>query len=150
MEGYQPDFIFPFAVNGLNLAVQIFVFLYLYKFSYTIRIVSFFLVATVIMIILPIVANNLEAGPGFAVCLVILLIYGVFGGIGQASVFAYSGMLPSKYMGAVMLGNGLSGILIGVMRAICLVIFPSIEDEFYGALTYYILAAIILVICAAL
>jgi hypothetical protein len=58
-------------------------------------------------------------------------------------------MLPAKYMGAVMLGNGLSGIIIGIMRAICLIIFPNPEDEFKGALTYYILSAIILVVCAA-
>jgi hypothetical protein len=57
-------------------------------------------------------------------------------------------MLPAKYMGAVMFGNGLSGIVIGIMRAICLIIFPDPKDEFYGALTYYILAAVILVICA--
>lgn len=60
-------------------------------------------------------------------------------------------MLPSKYVGAVMLGNGLSGITMNVLRAICLIIFPpdeSKENLFYGSLVYFILAALILAVCA--
>lgn len=60
--------------------------------------------------------------------MITLLTFGFFGGIMQASVFAYSGMLPPKYIGAVMFGNGLSGIAMSVLRAICLVALPSNED----------------------
>jgi hypothetical protein len=80
-----------------------------------------------------------------------LLIFGAAGGIVQGSVFGLGGMLPGKYMGAVMFGNGLSGIAINFLRAICLAIFPPKEgsnNSFYGALVYFILAAILLIICA--
>ena len=33
-------------------------------------------------------------------------------------------------MGAVMFGNGVSGIMINVLRAITLLIFPKKEDEY--------------------
>lgn len=60
-------------------------------------------------------------------------------------------MLPGKYMGAVMFGNGLSGIAINTLRAICLLIFPpdsKTNNAYYGALVYFILASILLIICA--
>ena len=55
-------------------------------------------------------------------------------------------MLPPKYSGAVMVGNGLSGIIIGIFRAITLLIFPSKEDEYYGARTYFLISALFLVV----
>ena len=60
-------------------------------------------------------------------------------------------MLPGKYMGAVMFGNGLSGLTINGVRGICLLIFPpkhGSNNSFYGAMVYFVLAGIILVICA--
>jgi hypothetical protein len=60
MPGYQPGFVFPFAVNVLSLAVQITVFLYLHKLSYSLRFLTFFLGSSVIMIALPIMADNLD------------------------------------------------------------------------------------------
>lgn len=60
-------------------------------------------------------------------------------------------MFPGKYMGAVMFGNGISGITLNILRAICLGIFPPeahSDNNFKGALIYFILAAIILVFSA--
>ena len=48
-----------------------------------------------------------------------------------------------------MFGNGISGIVLNVLRAICLAAFPpGGNNSFKGALVYFILAAIILVACA--
>lgn len=61
-------------------------------------------------------------------------------------------MFPFKYMGAVMFGNGMSGIILNALRAICLAIFPPVkgsDNNFKGSLVYFILAAIILVLSAA-
>jgi hypothetical protein len=55
-------------------------------------------------------------------------------------------------MGAVMFGNGLSGITLNILRAITLAAFPpgveGSDNNFLGSLVYFILAAIILVIAA--
>ncbi len=51
-----------------------------------------------------------------------------------------------------MFGNGISGIALNVLRAICLGIFPPkahSDNNFKGALVYFILAAVILVLAAA-
>ena len=49
-------------------------------------------------------------------------------------------------MGAIMFGNGLSGISLNVVRMICLVSIPN--NDYLGSLVYFILAAILLVFCA--
>lgn len=117
-----------------------------------IRISGGFLVIAVLMIILPFTTNYMGATDGFFTDIGILVIFGAMGGIVQGSVFGLAGMLPFKYMGAVMFGNGLSGITLNVLRAITLAAFPpggeDSNNDFLGSLVYFILAAIILVIAA--
>lgn len=100
------------------------------------------------MLALPLITNALKEGAAFAACISILVVFGIFGGIVQSSTFALGGMLPPKYMGAIMLGQGISGIAINVLRAICLLAIP--DNKFLGALIYFIIAALILVLCAVL
>ena len=54
-------------------------------------------------------------------------------------------------MGAVMFGNGLSGIGTNILRSLTLLIWPSDKNEnneFYGALALYLLAAFIIGMCS--
>lgn len=106
----------------------------------------------VLMIVLPLATNALNPDAGFAVDILILVVFGLLGGFVQSSTYGIAGMLPPKYMGAVMLGNGLSGIIINVLRAICLAALPTSADhpdnEYYGSLVYFIMAALILVLCS--
>ena len=126
--------------------------IYGHKISYTIRIAGASLVISVLMIVLPIVTNNLEPDAGFAADISILFVFGIMGGMVQSSTFGLAGMLPPQHMGAVMFGNGISGIIMNAFRVICLLILPPDnahpEYEFYGALVYFIFASIILVCCA--
>ena len=80
------------------------------------------------VLVLPLIARYMSADAGFYTSFSILLFFGIFAGIGQASVYGYAGMLPPVYIGAVMVGNGFSGIIIGVLRFITLLIFPSKEE----------------------
>jgi hypothetical protein len=59
-------------------------------------------------------------------------------------------MLPNKYMGALMFGQGFSGVVINLIRAFCLLGFPTgdPDNDFKGALIYFILAALILIACS--
>lgn len=142
---------FGFAVNGLLTFVQVLIMLYGTNISYVTRISGGYSCIAILMIILPLVANFLEPLPGFAVCFSLLLIFGALGGIVQGSVFALAGMFPGKYIGAVMFGNGISGITMNVLRAICLAIFPprtGSDNNFKGSIIYFVLATIILVLSA--
>lgn len=146
MPEYHPASVFGFAVNGLLVFTSIANMVYGHHFSYFLRISGGYLIIGALMIVLPLVTNALEAGSAFAADIGILVIFGVVGGIVQSSTFALGGMLPGKYMGAIMFGNGISGITLNVCRAICLIAIP---DDFYlGSLIYFILAALIMVVCA--
>jgi hypothetical protein len=64
-------------------------------------------------------------------------------------VFGLASVLPEKYMGAVMLGNGYSGIAMNVLKAILMVILPGEDKMYESALIFFVLASMILILCSA-
>lgn len=146
MPEYHPASVFGFAVNGLLIFTSIWTMIYGNKYSFVLRISGGNLVVAVLMIALPLITNALSSGQAFAADISILLIFGVFGGIVQSSTFALGGMLPPKYIGAIMFGQGISGIVLNLCRAICLLAIPN--NPLLGALVYFILAALFLVVCS--
>ena len=60
-----------------------------------------------------------------------------------------AGVLPFKFMGAVMLGNGIAGVASNILRALTLIIWPAGtgNNEFKGALAFFLFAAVFEVIC---
>jgi solute carrier family 29 (equilibrative nucleoside transporter), member 1/2/3 len=146
MPEYHPSSVFGFAVNGLLVFTSIWNMVYGHKYSFVSRISGGYIIIAVLMIVLPLVTNALHSGQAFAADIGILTIFGVVGGIVQSSTFALGGILPGKYMGAIMFGNGISGITLNVCRAICLIAIP--DDIYLGSLIYFVLAALILVVCA--
>ena len=103
------------------------------------------------MIVLPFLTYALTPDGAWVADICLLVIFGVFGGLVQSSTYGLAGMLPPQHMGAVMLGNGFSGLAINAIRAICLAIIPPSSDayeNFKGSLAYFIIASVILMICA--
>jgi len=57
---------------------------------------------------------------------------------------------PQEYMGAVMFGNGVSGIGTNILRAITIEAFPPDKhpnNGFYGTLTVFLFAFVVLILC---
>lgn len=52
-------------------------------------------------------------------------------------------------MGAVMLGNGYSGITMNVLKAILMIILPGSDNMYKSSLIFFILASLILLLCSA-
>jgi len=146
MHEYHPSSVFGFAVNGLLIFTSIWTMIYGNKYPFVWRISGGYLVIAALMIALPLITNALNSESAFIADILILLIFGVFGGIVQSSTFALGGMLPPKYIGAIMFGQGISGIVLNLCRAICLLAIPN--DPFLGALVYFILASLILIACS--
>ena len=68
----------------------------------------------------------------------------------QGTVFQMAAAFPFKYMGAVMVGNGMAGIGSNFFRAITLFVFPSDggeNNEFYGALSIFIFSSVVMLLC---
>mmetsp|Transcript_10108 Transcript_10108/g.7575 ORF Transcript_10108/g.7575 Transcript_10108/m.7575 type:complete len:158 (-) Transcript_10108:146-619(-) len=104
---------------------------------------------TILMILLPLDTQYLSGdnqSTGYALSIVLLLIFGVFSGVLQSSVFGLGGVLPSKYMGMIMFGNGVSGLFTNFVQIIILLTLP--DEEFLGAMIYFGISAFFLLLCA--
>ena len=102
------------------------------------------------MLILPFIAN-IGGSTAYWSCFIVLIFLGALQGTTQGTVFTMAAAFPFKYIGAVMVGNGIAGIGSNLFRGATLVAFPAsggANNEFYGALTLFIFSAVIMVLCA--
>ena len=106
MPDYQPAANFPFAVNSLQLVAMILVQLYTSTWSYNFKLGVMYLIISVLTIILPFVAEfeHKNEGTDFTLCVIILFCFGIGVAFTQASGFAFTGVLPGKYIGIFMVG----------------------------------------------
>ena len=93
--------------------------------SYTFRITGGFIAIAALIILLPLFTNYCPPSTSFSLCIIVMVLFGIINGFVQTAVFGVGGMLPPKYIGAIMLGNGLSGILMSALKAIFLAALPS-------------------------
>ena len=100
------------------------------------------------MIALPFAAHYGTSTQKFVTCFFLLFVFGFVNGVIQGQVFGTAGILPPQYMGIFMLGNGLSGIIMNLLRAFLQIVLPGQENEFTVALIFFILSAFILLMCA--
>jgi equilibrative nucleoside transporter 1/2/3 len=99
-------------------------------------------------VIAPILSATLPAAGGFAVMCILIVVMGAANAIGQTSVFGLGGMLPEKYTNAIMVGNGLAGIMLNVARIITLAAFPPTSAGLLESVVlYFIIAGLSLVVC---
>ena len=150
MDGFYPASTYPFACNGLLGITQVILVIYGKKISDTTRLVPGFLITAIIMILLPILANQGGAFGYWSCFWVLLLFFGVFFGACRLTVFQMAAAFPFKYMGAVMVGNGAAGLGSNFFRAATLLVFPTDggeDNEFYGAMSIFVFAAIVEILC---
>jgi hypothetical protein len=83
----------------------------------------------------------------FVVCFLILNVFGFLNGCVQGQVFGLGGILPGKYMGSIMFGNGLSGIACNVLRMILNATMDA-GSLYPQALIFFILSALVLFGCS--
>ena len=107
------------------------------------------MLSAIIMLLIPLLADIGDAR-GFWSVFGLMIFFSAVQGINTSSIFTLAGGLPPKYMGALMLGGGIGGIGATIARALSLYIFPvakSADNEFKGAMAYFILACIINICC---
>lgn len=83
----------------------------------------------------------------------IIIVIGVFSAFLQGGVFGYSAMFPPVMMGAVMFGQGASGVVCIFIRVIFVIALPSkpgSSNDFIGCIIYFAIASAILLVCVFL
>ena len=102
------------------------IIIYGHRLSDKFKVMYGFIAMTVLIIVLPLVGHFFPSPSSkFYGCFVILTIFGAFNGMVQGQVFGLGGILPAKYMGSIMLGNGLSGILMTLLRMLFVLTIPD-------------------------
>ena len=109
-----------------------------------------FLTGAALVMMLPLIAHGIpKTGGKFWGCFFVLFVYGPVNGVVQGSVFGLAGFLPNDYVAAVMVGNGLSGIVCTLVSLLLVATMPGEENLFGQALIFYGLATAVLLLCAA-
>ena len=148
---YNPDFVLPIIVQGPIFVTQMFMLRWGGKASLSLRIIGSFIFMVICMTLILVDAELAEESTGWHVLVLIICIFGVFNGILQISLYAFTGPLPPSYTSALNQGFGLSGLVICTMRAISLLALPPTGEPgdknlFYGAILYFALSGSIIVL----
>ena len=100
------------------------------------------------MIIVPFPAGYIEdQTTAFWVTILILIFFGLSTGIAQSAIFGRAGLLPSRYMGAIIVGNGVCGVGLNLIRWITL---ESMPDELVlSTLIYYGISTLVMFVAIA-
>lgn len=134
----------------LQKFVMLIIILCSHKIDYHKRVNCMFLLLASIVLIIPTIPEILPAGFAFSLCFGMLMLMGVCTAAASCSAIGFAGVLSEKYIAAIFLGNGISGIIVSFIRALCLYAFTKADgtSSFAGVLLFYILATLFL-ICAA-
>ena len=138
-------------MKGTLVVSQIWVIVYGGKYSFHGRIISTYIFQGLALLAIPFLVL---VGPnfGFYSTFILLILFGLFGGVCQCSIFSMSGGLPSKNTAALMLGPGICGCVTIGLRFIVLALYPSRDfaSLWKGAFFSYAFAAGFLFLCAFL
>ena len=150
-ENYNPTFVLPIVVQGPIFLTQMFMLRWGGKASLSLRIVGSFVFMVICMTLILVDSELAAESTGWAVLVTIICVFGVFNGILQLSLYAFTGPLPPSYTSALNQGFGLSGLVICTMRAISLLSLPPTGESgdknlFYGAILYFALSGSIIVL----
>mmetsp|Transcript_23685 Transcript_23685/g.29363 ORF Transcript_23685/g.29363 Transcript_23685/m.29363 type:complete len:190 (-) Transcript_23685:732-1301(-) len=150
MNGYDVANIFPFVINGPLWLTQVLLVVYGENISFSQRLVPGFSVCAVVMIAVPLV-SDVGDSTGFGLTILVLIVLGFASGACQGTCYMMAAAFPPEYMGAIMLGNGVSGIGTNILRAATLKIFPADKGDnnlFLGALSIFLFGFLVLAACA--
>ena len=150
---HDPAFDFTLILNSLN-------FIFNFVNMFTIRLIplKFRLVVSLLAIFgllwsMPFISNYLSESKGWLSIIIIIVAMGVANSFAQVGIYGFAGVFPPKYTGAVMIGNGLSGLSMNIFRMSTLVAFPPKEIEegetdntaFIGCIIYFAITSLILI-----
>ena len=75
----------------------------------------------------------------FWLLFLLFIVFGWFSGLGEGTVFVMVGMMPSKYMGAIILGRGISGLFSNLLSLASLKQFHHTDD--FVSITFFTISA---------
>eukprot|EP01017_Pseudomicrothorax_dubius_P029736 TRINITY_DN3645_c0_g2_i2.p1 TRINITY_DN3645_c0_g2~~TRINITY_DN3645_c0_g2_i2.p1 ORF type:complete len:469 (-),score=111.97 TRINITY_DN3645_c0_g2_i2:167-1429(-) len=136
-------FLYPIPVNMANILVNILLFLYSSKLSLNLRIIGGLILSGLILALLPFCVYIEDKDLGFVVSLGVLFLLGLFSSLYQISMTGFATKFEIRYITIFFVGTGFSGLMMSVLRILCLAIFgTSQESLLYSTILYFIAAGL--------
>eukprot|EP01017_Pseudomicrothorax_dubius_P041835 TRINITY_DN6750_c0_g1_i1.p1 TRINITY_DN6750_c0_g1~~TRINITY_DN6750_c0_g1_i1.p1 ORF type:complete len:294 (-),score=21.82 TRINITY_DN6750_c0_g1_i1:61-942(-) len=130
-------FWFPIPAFACIILLNIFLFLYSKLISLGKRIYFGMLITGLCLILIPLDAAFIEHDLSLILMYVILFFFGIAKTIYIVSFNGLIAMFPPKYIAIFFGGTGFAGVLMNLLRMLCLVVFPSDRNGFlYGTIIY--------------
>lgn len=147
-QSYKPSLVLTFINFIPNLIFMPLTIAYGPRIAFNLRIIIPFFAMGALLAATPFIVEFIPTAPAFVIMCIVAFVIGSFNSIAQTSVFGLAGCMPNRYTGAVMIGNGVAGVLICIVKCICLGAFWSASDGLLlTAIAYFIVAGFILVVC---
>jgi equilibrative nucleoside transporter 1/2/3 len=139
----------PIAFNSAQVFANFFLPKLLTKLSLENRIIIPLIVSACILIGLPIEANVLQGtSVGFWLMMFLLFIMGNLNCIYQGSVSGFASSFPFKYTSYFLMGTGIAGVVMNVLRALAIVSFSNMRGgPLIEIIVYFGAAGLILIGC---
>jgi len=103
---------------------------------------------------MPIVTEYLPGNTSWYIMLLFVAINGAGNSFVQGGMFGFASMFPPKYMSALMVGQGVNGMLLNSVKMMLLSVYPSNEslkdkdmNSFYNSLIFLTVFGLILCTC---
>ena len=102
---------------------------------------------------MPLITEYIGGRTGWYILMVNIIINGAANAFVQGGLFGYASIFPSKYMGSMMIGQGLSGFILNSVKILMLAVFPPDNSKgkddinsYYDSIVFLSVAAIILIL----
>jgi len=146
---YSPEYVYPMMNFVLNVVLQFLLIFFGNKFSYKVQIFASLVVSGIALVLLPIVVYGIQGVGGFLVTSFIILFQGFANAVLLSGFYGIASFLPIKYLIAFSTGQGLSGIIMNVIRYIVIFAFGDSEDDSTitkGAVVFFVIAALLILV----
>eukprot|EP01111_Echinosteliopsis_oligospora_P013565 TRINITY_DN4895_c0_g1_i1.p1 TRINITY_DN4895_c0_g1~~TRINITY_DN4895_c0_g1_i1.p1 ORF type:complete len:431 (-),score=65.89 TRINITY_DN4895_c0_g1_i1:20-1312(-) len=149
---YSNTFVFylSLAYNWSSVICLILSVKFMPRFSFSGRVFTFFGLDFVVLMLVPFIYNIMgeHKQPAMAATLLCVFLTGVASSILIGTIIGLASLFPPQYIGAIMTGNGVAGILTSLLSIITTLTFP---DTFQGqkeiGIVYFMISAFVIVIC---
>jgi equilibrative nucleoside transporter 1/2/3 len=147
-QSYKPSLVFTMINFIPNLIFMPLTIIYGPRVDFNLRIIIPFLAMGILLAATPFIVKFIPTAASFVIMCIVAFVIGSFNAVAQTSVFGLAGCMPNRYSNAVMVGNGVAGVLICIVQCICLGAFWRADDGLLlSSIVYFIVAGLTLVIC---
>ncbi|GKT35981.1 Equilibrative nucleoside transporter like protein [Aduncisulcus paluster] len=148
MPDYNVLFYISFSYNAPQLIVLFIMMKWGEKWNLNKRVWITLLILIAGVVVIPLIPTTINNQTDALVLVIITtMVLGIANGILSGSIFSLSASLGGDFSVAAMIGNGIAGILMELIRIITQAAMNSDDQIIAGTIIYFVLAGVVLICC---